>query len=185
MWTPTAYSPTSSCSTMCTRNKRSAKSTTISASAAGTSGSPKRFIPRSAVARTRGRAAHGARHQRDQHHDRAHDAADEDADRAVLEGDDDHHGRADRDGEVGEARDHERDGALLDPVERRQLLVLQLRPDLTKPTRTRFASSTPITAAIAVPPGRRPRRARRPRRHREPERRPHNQVAVGRRSRES
>ena len=67
----------------------------------------------------------------DQHHvddQRAREVADDDADRALVERDDEEQRRADRQEDVREARRHERDRALLDAEERRELLVVHPRP---------------------------------------------------------
>jgi hypothetical protein len=60
---------------------------------------------------------------------RAGEVAHDDAERALVERDDEQDRRADRQQHVREARGDERDRALLDAEERRQLLVVHLRPE--------------------------------------------------------
>ena len=67
--------------------------------------------------------------QREIDDQRADEVADDHAERALLPDDDEQDRGADRDGDVGEAREHERGRALLGAEERGQLLVVHLRPD--------------------------------------------------------
>ena len=61
--------------------------------------------------------------------ERAREVADDDADRALVEHDDEEQRRADRQEDVREARRDEGDRALLDAEERRELLVVHPRPE--------------------------------------------------------
>ena len=60
---------------------------------------------------------------------RADEVPDDDAERALLPDDDEQNRGADRDGDVGQAREHECGRALLGAEEGGQLLVVHLRPD--------------------------------------------------------
>ena len=60
---------------------------------------------------------------------RAEEVADHGADRALVRADDERDRGADRDQDVGDARDRELHGPLLDPEERRHLGVVHLRPE--------------------------------------------------------
>ena len=60
---------------------------------------------------------------------RAGEVPDEDADRSLVEDDDEQHGRTDRDRDVRHRRGHVRCRALLDPEQRRHLLVVHRGPE--------------------------------------------------------
>ena len=111
---------------------------------------------------------------------RAHEVADDDAERPLVEHDHEQQRRADREQDVREARDHERDGALLDPEQVRQLHVVQLRPE-----RHRARADEVRGARVVEEPGRDLAREdeeddqpERRHRHREPERRAQDEPAA-------
>ena len=91
---------------------------------------PKRFISRSSGRENWSPSwARCTREEGEVHRERAGEVADDHAERALLPHDDEEQGRGDRDRDVREAREHERRRPLLGPEQRRQLLVVHLRPD--------------------------------------------------------
>ena len=118
--------------------------------------------------------------EREIHEQRSGEVPDDDAERPLVVDDDEQDRRGDREQHVREARRDERDRALLDAEERRQLLVVHLRPQADE----RGAHERDVVD---------PERVREPRRedpagdhterghaHREPERRAQHAHAVGR-----
>ena len=110
--------------------------------------------------------------------ERPREVSDEDADRALVPHGDKENGRPDRHNDVRKRSGRELNGALLDAEQRRQLLVVHLRPQADEGR----AHETGCHPVQRVRDGRREGEPRdepgRRGRHREPERRPHDDDAL-------
>ncbi len=97
----------------------------------------------------------------------------------LVEHDDEHERRADREEDVREAREHERHRALLDAEQVRQLHVVQLRPesDRAGPDEVRGVGIPEEPVRDLRREGDENDEAERGHRHREPERRPQHEPA--------
>ena len=111
------------------RKKRSLKFVSQSATAEGTSGRPKRVhCPVERAVELQAERVPAVEQKRGVHDQRSGEVSDQDAERSLVEDDDEQDRGGDRDRDVRERRRDVRSRTLLDAEERRHLLVVQRGP---------------------------------------------------------